>query len=131
MDNQEEIILEWIKKAEEDEFAGEIILKDGNFFTPACFHFQQAAEKLLKSLLIFHDIEFSKTHDLLELETLLLEIEPDIKDCEEELILLNRYSVEVRYPGDYPEIFSKEANEALKAARKIKDFVLKKIKTGA
>ncbi len=121
--------LDWFKKAEEDEFAGKEILDAGRFFAPACFHFQQMTEKYLKGLLVFHDKEFPKVHDLLEIEALLLEIEPGIKNCENELDLLNRYYIETRYPGDYPEFTRKEAEKALKAALKIKEFVLSGIKS--
>ena len=51
---------EWLKKVEEDEFAGNEILKAERFLAPACFHFQQMAEKLLKALLIFTRKIFQK-----------------------------------------------------------------------
>ena len=34
------------------------------FFAQICFHFQQAAEKYLKSYTIAHELEFLKIHDL-------------------------------------------------------------------
>jgi len=43
---------------------------------------------------------------------------------------LNRYITEGRYPGDLPyeSIGPKEAKEAIEAAEKIEQFVLKKLK---
>ncbi len=117
---------EWIEKAEEDEFAGEKILEGERFPAPACFHFQQMAEKLLKGLLVFRRQPFPKVHDLLELETLLLELEPNIKDVHEELRFLNGYYVETRYPGDYPEFTLDECRKALEASARVKEFVLSK-----
>lgn len=120
--------LNWFKKAEEDEFAGKEILKSGVFFAPACFHFQQMTEKYLKGLLIYHGKDFPKVHDLIEIEELLLNVEPKIKEHENELALLNRFYIETRYPGDYSEFTLAETNEALEAADKLKQFVLGKIK---
>ena len=85
------------------------------------------AEKLLKALLIFLQEKFSKTHDLLELQTMLLDIAPDINDYEKDLDILNVYYIETRYPGDYPDFTLKEAKEAKEAADKIKGFVFNKI----
>lgn len=126
--NSEENFKVWFAKAQEDEFAGVQILNAKKFPAPACFHFQQMAEKYLKGLLIFHGKDFPKIHDLFELETLLLDFEPGIKSLHKDLEALNRYYIETRYPGDYPEFTLKDAKEALDAAEKIKKFVLAKIK---
>jgi HEPN domain-containing protein len=119
--------LEWFKKADEDEFAGNAILKEKKFAAPACFHFQQMAEKYLKGLLIFNQKPFPKVHDLLELETLLLEFEVNIKELHEDLKILNSYYIETRYPGDYPEFTIQECEDAQRAAANVKEFVLHKI----
>ncbi len=129
LDNQRKNYKEWLKKAKEDEFAGKEILDTGRFFAPACFHFQQMAEKFLKGILIFYKKEFPKIHDLLELETLLIDQTPEIEELHSSLKLLNRYYIETRYPGDYPEFTKKEAEIAFKAALEIKKFVLEKIKS--
>ena len=85
------------------------------------------AELLLKGLLLFHDIQLKKIHDLLELKTLVLSAEPGIEKLQDDLVMLNRYYIEDRYPGDYPEIVWFEAEQALAAAIRIKEFVLSKI----
>ncbi len=60
-----QIIVEWMKKADEDfEFAASII-DDSSFYAQICFHFHQAAEKYLKSFIIAHGLEFRKIHDLI------------------------------------------------------------------
>ncbi len=122
--------LDWLEKAEEDELNALSILKhrDG---TPsaACFLSQQVAEKHLKALLVFNNIRFPKTHDLIRLQTLLLNAVPDITDYSNELDLLTTYYFETRYPGDYPEFSWSDAEEALDAARKIKNFVSEKLKS--
>ncbi len=87
------------------------------------------AEKFLKGILIFYKKEFPKIHDLLELETLLIDQTPEIEELHSSLKLFNRYYIETRYPGDYPEFTKKEAEIAFKAALEIKKFVLEKIKS--
>jgi HEPN domain-containing protein len=124
---QDNIYKEWFKKAEEDELSIAAILKEGGANSTACFLSQQMAEKLLKGFLAYHKISFRKSHDLLELETLLLEKEPEIKNLHEDLKILNRYYIETRYPGDYPEFSFHDAEEAFVAAKSVKKFVLNKI----
>lgn len=119
--------LEWFKKAQEDELSTKIIITEGGAPTTACFLSQQIAEKYLKGLLVFYKKNFPKIHDLLELETLLLKIVPEIKEIHPDLEFLNRYYIETRYPGEYPQFTFKEAREAYEKALKIKKFVTEKI----
>lgn len=119
---------EWLKKAEEDEEAGKKLLENNGPFGLACFHFQQMAEKLLKGFLVFHEKEPPRTHDLIDLETVLKGIEPNIENYKKELDLLNSYYIETRYPGDFPEIFTNETKQAFEAAKQLKAFLLKQTK---
>lgn len=121
---------EWFKKAEEDALSVNAILREKGAPSTACFLSQQMAEKYLKGLLVFHNRDFPKIHDLIELETRLLDLEPDIQEIHNDLKLLNRYYIETRYPGDYPEFHWDEAREARDAALKIKKFVLESVKRG-
>ena len=111
---------EWFKKAEDDALSVRAILKEGAPST-ACFLSQQIAEKYLKGLLVFHNKPFPKVHDLIELESLLIPVEKNIKDLHNDLVVLNRNYIETRYPGDYPEFTADEAQEAFEAALRIKD----------
>jgi len=115
---------EWLDKAREDEAAGTKLLENDGPFGPACFHFQQMAEKLLKGLMVFYGKEPPRTHDLVELETVLKNIESSIENYTKEIDLLNSYYIETRYPGDFPEIFADETKKAFEAAQRIKDFVV-------
>lgn len=46
------IVKEWLDKADEDLCFAEADLAEGSeFYSPICFHFQQAAEKYLKAYL--------------------------------------------------------------------------------
>jgi HEPN domain-containing protein len=127
-DNRKIICGRWFKKGDEDELGILSMLKHRDT-TPGivCFLSQQLVEKYLKALLIFHDQELEKIHDLVRLENKLVDLIPEIRDFHEELKKLNRYYIETRYVGDYPDFFWNDAEEAYDAAKKIKDFVLKKV----
>lgn len=117
---------EWVDRAEDDELSIRAILKDGAPST-ACFLSQQMAEKCLKALLVCHGTPFPKVHDLLVLETLLVDSVPSAHQIHECLNMLNGYYIEARYPGDYPEFTPEEARDAFAAAGKVKEFVLQMI----
>ncbi len=126
-----EFIEEWLKRANDDELNIKSVLKhrDG---TPAnvCFLSQQASEKRLKALLIFHAGRFPKVHDLGRLLSLIEPFETGIKKkFEKEAVLLTDYYVATRYPADISieDITWEIAEEAYKASLKIKKFVLKKV----
>ncbi len=112
---------QWIAKAEEDLLTAEHTLALGED-CPAgvvCFHAQQCAEKYMKALLVYHDIEFPKTHDLVVLLNRLGKWSP--RDVPlEDAHPLNRYSVEARYPGDWEPIELQEASEAVQMTRRIR-----------
>ena len=70
----------WIHKAARDLFAGDHeraaappILED------VVFHAQQAAEKVLKGFLAWHDRPFRKTHDLVEIGHTCVEIDASLE----------------------------------------------------
>jgi len=83
-------------------------------------------KKYLKGLLVFHNRPFPKVHDLIELESLLIPLEKNIQDIHNYVVALNRYYIETRYPGDYPEFTQNEAHEAFDAALRVKKFVVTK-----
>src|SRR3989338_6757079 len=129
-DNQnEQPWSEWLTKAEEDLISLESLVKhqDGSPST-GCFLAQQIAEKYLKALVIFVKLEVEKTHDLLKLSLKLEFFFPEItQQLKNELTELTRYYIETRYPGDYPEFYWKQCQEAYEMAKKIKDFVVDKL----
>ena len=63
-----------------------------------CFHAQQCAEKYLKTYLVYHDIEFEKTHDLRKLVFLCSKVKKEFLDILEISKRLTDYAVDVRYP---------------------------------
>ncbi len=114
----------WVKKAEDDLKTAEHILtlKKNCPFDAVCFHAQQCAEKYLKALLVHKKIDFPKTHDL---RLLMQKVPSDIKLdlLIDEVIPLNRYTIEARYPGDWEPFDREEAGTAVSIARKVRKAV--------
>ena len=71
--DQNTIIVQWIQKAENDIIAANqiIALSKNCPFDTVCFHAQQCIEKYLKALLLFHKVDFPKSHDIDQLIELL------------------------------------------------------------
>lgn len=122
------IILEWLDKAEEDFGFASANLADttNNYFSQICFHFQQAAEKYLKTYIVAKELKFRKMHDLDELRLICLEKSKIFESIERECIVLTDYYVDTRYPAVWPLSFTREkAEEAKIMAKKIGDLVKK------
>ena len=88
-------------------------------YDTVCFHYQQAAEKLLKGFLVERGCEYPITHNLFVILEKVLECDPTADSLRETLALLNPYSVEVRYPGDAWMPTPEDAKEARQAAQEI------------
>jgi len=78
-----------------------------------CFNAQQAAEKPLKSYLIFLEKKYPKTHNIKELLDLLEKEKIVIPTLIKKTKSLTSY-VATRYPGDYDPISVKEYKEVVK-----------------
>jgi HEPN domain-containing protein len=114
----------WVEKAENDLRNAECVLKyaDRCPTDTVCFHCQQCAEKYLKALLFYLDINFPRAHDLVVLLNM-LESKGGIGLRIEEVQPLNRYSVEARYPGEWEKIGHGEAVKALEMAKNVRKAV--------
>ncbi len=109
----------WLRYAEEDLITAETYLKDPRVPPrQSCWHAQQAAEKALKAVLIFLQIDFRRTHDLNVLRDLLPKswqlktVLPNLED-------LNQWAVAARYPDDLREATEADASEAVEQARAV------------
>jgi HEPN domain-containing protein len=118
----------WLIKANKDlkVSENEIVLPSEDMVTDAiCFHSQQAVEKYLKAYLIFKQVEFDKTHNLEFLLEICIETDNDFSQID--VGNLSFFAVEVRYPDDFYIPTEKEARECLEIARKVKEFIYKKL----
>ena len=117
---------EWLKRARS---SLELAKASGNelvYYEDLCFQAQQSAEKGLKGLLIYYGIEPEKTHSLY---ALLRELEKHTEVNElKEVIKLNNFAVQTRYPGDYVEIEKEEYEQSIIIAEKCLKWIEEKIK---
>jgi HEPN domain-containing protein len=114
---------EWIAKTEGD-FATaqrELSATDHPNYDAVCFHSQQCAEKHLKALLQEANISFPRTHDLADLLSLALSIEPTWTSMTADLNTLSAFAVEYRYPGDSADL--DEAKEALQICKNVRQVI--------
>lgn len=109
----------WMRKAENDLLAADNNLASRRIpCDVVCFHCQQAAEKLLKGLLLSLGAQPLRTHDLLALlEEARRRTSIPVPDAvASACVILNPYSVEVRYPDDDWMPTLDDAREARQAA---------------
>ena len=109
----------WLRYAQEDLQTAETLLaQKGIPPRHICWLAQQAAEKAMKTILVFLQVDFPKIHDLDALRNLL----PNgwkVKTEHPDLADLSEWAVEARYPGDWPEAGEAEAASAVEKARGI------------
>lgn len=119
------MVTQWLALAREDLLAGESILTAPlSSYGTASFHAQQAAEKALKALLVKHQTEFSKSHNIGQLLRLAEPPAPGISERLESARTLTPYAVTVRYPGEGPLPDRDEAADHLALARRVVDEVV-------
>ncbi len=126
MKEEKDIVAQWLQKAEHDLIAAKILIEANPLILDiACFHCQQAIEKHLKTFLIYHNQDFSYTHNLDYLLNECLQFDSDFEGLDMKDI--NIYAVRARYPDDYiaPELL--EAQDYYQLALAVKALVLKKI----
>jgi HEPN domain-containing protein len=114
----------WIQKARNDLISAKLILNqpEGPSDT-ACFHAQQAIEKLLKAILTFHGINYPKTHDLVRLLDIVLPFFRQLEEFREKFDAMTDYAVEIRYPMNAFTPTREEAENALDIATKVMGII--------
>jgi HEPN domain-containing protein len=83
-----------------------------------CFFAQQAVEKAIKSILVYLQVEFPKSHDLEALANL-MPSEWTVTSRVPDLAALTEWAVEARYPGDWPEATTEDAEYAVTLASEV------------
>ena len=108
---------DWLVYAESDLRLARLVKERGDILPEqACFHAQQSAEKALKAVLLFKQIEFPLVHDLKTLVGLFqksaVSFPPEIL----EVGSLTPYAAETRYPGHLEEVTPSDVDEAIHLA---------------
>ena len=102
-------------------------LCEHEIYSLACFHSHQAVELLLKAYLLQKAGKYPFTHSIFNLLKLC-----DEEDNEFKILLqlgvpgLESYYVRTRYPP-LMKVTEEEAEEAIKLAEKVREFVLRKL----
>jgi HEPN domain-containing protein len=105
----------WLLFARADLEAGRHNVASGRFHHVACFHAQQAAEKCLKTVLVWSGVDPPRIHDLDELRDLI----PDgwaVREAFPDLAALSFWAVHGRYPGEWLDISTDEAASLVEMA---------------
>ena len=129
MDSQS-LSREWLDFAHMDLSSAEFLL--GMHPVPVeiiCYHCEQAAEKFLKAVLIYHGVEAPKTHDLVQLCKLCVQLDQSWEQMIGACVELSPYGVQVRSPSDM-ELDESDVSSALRACRKIGECVQRQLDFG-
>jgi HEPN domain-containing protein len=120
----------WLAQAAHDLNASECSLKN-NFNEWACFQAQQASEKALKSVLVFHGKSAPKVHKLGVIMGLIKNVDSRFKGTYLDIADLQSYTFTSRYPFLIPGnnetpheyITSSDAKLCIKKAKRILSLV--------
>jgi HEPN domain-containing protein len=121
---------QWMTKAEADFLTAEHLCNSGEEYVyGVVFHAQQASEKYLKAFLVWHQIEFQKTHDIAVLLKLASGVDEEMVNSLSDAQELTPYGVEYRYPGEYPDASVADARRALNLAGQVRKEVRRRLLT--
>ena len=129
MNEKINLIKQWIEKADHDLGTARItFLHIPDYKDTITFHCQQAVEKYLKSYLIFLDIEFRFSHDLVYLIDMISQKEKFEEDFYDKASFLQDFAIEVRYPNDIVELSDIDVKNAIEYADKFRKLIINKMK---
>lgn len=114
---------DWLRRAKSNLIRAMQPKHDEVFWEDYCFDAQQAAEKALKALLLFHKIPFRFVHDIAELLTVLEQNGVSLPESIKAAAELSDYAVEARYPSPMEPVTEDEHKEAIKAANEVVSWV--------
>ena len=120
--NKQEAV-RWLQYARQDLLAVKKMLQEGGFiYRHACFWSQQAAEKALKAIFIYLQVDYPWRHDLDALRNMLPDDWP-LKYQQVDLSRLTEWAVEARYPGEWSEATLVDAQWAYNQANVVVESV--------
>lgn len=104
------VAAEWLRYARSDLAIAKGPRSPAVLWDSLCFQAQQAAEKAVKAVLVWHRIEFPRTHNIGELLTLLEQAGHPVPDVLRGADRLTDFATVARYPGN-PEPADQEDHE--------------------
>lgn len=100
--NGHDIVKEWLSKSKNDLIVAKHIFEDlhPRQLDISCYHCQQAVEKSLKAVLLNNEVEPPKTHNLIVLCQMCIDICTDFESILEQCSELTIYDTITRYPNE-------------------------------
>jgi len=96
-----------------------------DYYDTIAFHCQQATEKYLKAILDFREVGFQKTHNLVYLLELVSRHYPVNEEMFDKAILLNGFSVQIRYPDSKVFLTKEELETAIQISGEFRALAFK------
>ncbi len=101
----------WLQYAADDLKSSKVLLSEG-VYNIACFHAQQAVEKLLKAIIAAYELPIPRTHNLIRLHKICEDLLGSKLELDnEKLLLLNDIYIDSRYPADFGVLPSGQPGE--------------------
>lgn len=107
---------EWLNRARSNLQLAKNADNAGVYYEDLCYNAQQAAEKAIKAVFMYHRISFPLVHDLAALITILIKHEIIVPDRIKESARLTRFAVATRYPHILTPVKENEYLEAVRLA---------------
>lgn len=119
----------WFERADRDLRAVRLCLAANDFLPDiAAYHCQQAAEKLIKGVLVLAGVSVRKTHDLDELADLAAPCFPAMASRLDAVRPLTDWAEAFRYPGIDPLVAPEPSRSALRKAVDVLELLHEEIK---
>ena len=129
MSEQVNEIKQWIVKGDHDLGTAKVTyLHIPEYLDTVTFHCQQAVEKYLKAYLIYQNVSFKFTHDLIYLLDLITQKDTDFESHYDSVSELQGYAVEIRYPNESIYLSNEKVETAILIAKTIRDIVTQKMR---
>ncbi|MBS1987904.1 HEPN domain-containing protein [Candidatus Dependentiae bacterium] len=124
---------DWIIKARGDLRAAQKLVagdeeNDNEILGIVAYHAHQCAEKALKAFLVYQHQKIPKTHDLEGLLEECKKYDQHLMVLEKYIDYLSPYEMRTRYPDDQFSIDQSEALDAITAAGKVLNILMKLVR---
>jgi HEPN domain-containing protein len=110
---------EWLNRAHSNLVLAKNEHGNEVYFEDLCFNAQQAAEKAIKAVFVFHQIPYPYIHDLAALVTLLIKNGIIVPDTIKESAKLTRFAIATRYPQIHAPVSDREYQRAMVIAEEV------------
>lgn len=118
------VVQQWIEKADIDYRTAERLCRDeAPIRESIAFHCQQAIEKYLKGTLTFRGTDFAKIRDLRKLLNLVCISDAEVAEKLRPVEALTPFGVDIRYPGDTPEVLPGQEREFFALTTQARDLL--------